>query len=506
VVPGRTYTPALVAAVAWRRKWLILLPAVVVAAGLIKAIQLLPDTYESTAVIQLVPQRVPESYVRPSVTQRIDERLQSLTQQILSRTRLEKIIQDLGLYPDRRSDIMEDVVERMRKDIDVRMVRGNTFRVTYSGPDPRTVMRVTERLASLFIDESLKDRAVIAEDTSQFLETQLEDARRRLVEVERRLGDYRRQHEGELPSQLEGNVQALRNTQMQLQALTDLISRGHDRRLLLERLIADASVAPPAAAPEAKSGGGSRSDTDDVARGRTAGEQLKSAQEALAALRLRLTPQHPDVIRLERTIAELQRRAEAEQLQRPSSTAAAPSSDPAETLRRNRLNELNTELGNLNRELERQAAEEKRLRDAIAEYQRRIDNTPSREAEMTSLTRDYETLQQLYRNLLQKKEDSQIAENLERRQIGEQFTIVDPPQLPQKPVAPDRPRLYVLAVGLGLAVGLVLGGAAEYRDSALRSEQDARAALNLPVLACVPFVPRRRRFLRFTAAAGAGSS
>src|SRR5215472_460743 len=181
------------------------------------------------------------SGTRPSPgTTRIEDRLQTITQQILSRTRLERIIQDFNLYPElRKTAIMEDVVERMRASIGVQVVKGDAFRVSFTTDDARTAMRVTERLASLFIEENLRDREVLAEGTNQFLEAQLEDARRRLVETEHKVEEYKKQYDGELPEQREANMQGLHNTEMQMQALIEAMNRDRDRRLVLERQIAD---------------------------------------------------------------------------------------------------------------------------------------------------------------------------------------------------------------------------------------------------------------------------
>src|SRR5207245_4937440 len=187
--------------------------------------------YRSETLILVVPQRVPVAYVKSTVTARIEDRLQSISQQILSRTRLERIIQDFNLYErERRTGIMEDLVERMRKDIEVQIVKGDAFRVAFTADSRRTAMKVTERLASLFIDESLRDREVLAEGTNQFLEAQLEDARRQLIDNEKKLEDYRRLHAGELPKQQESNLQGLHNIEMQLQALVDSLHRDRDAR------------------------------------------------------------------------------------------------------------------------------------------------------------------------------------------------------------------------------------------------------------------------------------
>lgn len=245
MIPGKKYAPEDIALIAWRRKWWAIFPAIVIAAGVYVWAKQLPNQYQSDTLILVVPQRVPESYVRSTVTTRIEDRLQSITQQILSRTRLERIIQDFNLYPEaRKTAIMEDVVERMRGSINVQVVKGDAFRVSFRSDEARTAMRVTERLASLFIEENLRDREVLAEGTNQFLEAQLEDARRRLIETEHKVEEYKRHYDGELPEQKDANMQGLHNLEMQLQSLTESINRDRDRHLALEKQIADLETPP----------------------------------------------------------------------------------------------------------------------------------------------------------------------------------------------------------------------------------------------------------------------
>jgi len=203
MLPGKTFKPEDILLILRRRVWVLLVPFAVVGAIAAAVAHKLPDQFRSETVIIVVPQRVPESYVRATVTTRIEDRLQSLSQQIMSRTRLERIIQDFNLYAERRkTGIMEDIVEQMRRDMSLQVVRGDAFKITFVGDNPRTVMKVTERLATLFIDESMKDREVLAEGTNQFLEAQLEDARRRLIEHEKKLEEYRRQFAGQLRGEL----------------------------------------------------------------------------------------------------------------------------------------------------------------------------------------------------------------------------------------------------------------------------------------------------------------
>src|SRR5262245_34305390 len=279
MLPGKQYKPEDILQILRRRIWVVLLPFAGVAASTALGAKLLPDLYRSETLILVVPQQVPEAYVRSTVTTRIEDRLQTITQQILSRTRLERIIQDFNLYPElRKTAIMEDVVERMRSSISVQVVKGDAFRVSFTSDDARTAMRVTERLASLFIEENLRDREVLAEGTNQFLEAQLEDARRRLVETEHKVEEYKKQYDGQLPEQREANMQGLHNTEMQLQALIDSVNRDRDRKLAIERAINDMEAADVVAVPVPTAPTSSAKDADGLPIGATAAQQLEVAQ------------------------------------------------------------------------------------------------------------------------------------------------------------------------------------------------------------------------------------
>jgi polysaccharide chain length determinant protein (PEP-CTERM system associated) len=498
MLPGKQYKPEDIVQILRRRIWFVLLPFAVVAAGTAVGAKLLPDLYRSETLILVVPQRVPESYVRSTVTTRIEDRLQSISQQILSRTRLERIIEEFDLYPsERRVGIMEDVVQRMRDDIKIDVVRGDAFRVAYIGREPRTVMRVTERLASSVIEESLRDREVLAEGTNQFLEAQLEDARRRLVEHEKKLEEYRKRFSGELPSQLDMNLQAIQNTQLQIQSLVESVNRDRDQRRNAERQLTDLQAEAPAAA-SAPAPMVVTADGTSATQGTTA-QQLAAARATLQALELRLKPGHPDIGFWKRRIRELEKKVEGEALEAPVSDATAHSTSPAELQRQNRIADLKAELEQLDRQIEFKQSEEKRLRALSAGYQSRVEMAPTRESELVELTRDYTTLQTMYTNLLAKKEEAKISANLERRQVGEQFKLLDPARLPERPFSPDRRRINFFGLLGGLALGIGLVGLLEYRDSSFRTDDEIVSILSLPVLAVVPVMmseserKRRRR-------------
>jgi polysaccharide chain length determinant protein (PEP-CTERM system associated) len=486
--------PEAILRIGWRRRWQIVLPAIVIAGAASWWIERLPARYRSEALLQVVPQPVPETFVRSTVTTRGDQRLQSITQQILSRTQLEGIIRDFDLYAERRrTDAMQDIVDAMRaRDIEIRPTKGDAFRLGFSAGSPDVAMRVVERLVSLFIVETSMDRASRAEGTDQFLEAQLEDARRKLGDNEARLAEYRRRHNGELPTQLEAIVQGAHNTQMQLQVLTDSLNRDRDRQLMLERSLREADLGDPV--------------DDGPASGetpaRTAAAQLERAEAALGDMQATLTERHPDVVSMKQTIADLRRRADAESA-RPAVSAAA---SDAERRRRGRLDGLRAELSAVERQIADKVAEGDHLRRVLIAYERRTQAAPMREAELAVLTRDYDTLQQAYRALLAKKQDSQIAANLERQQVDAHFKVLDPARLPEQPFAPRRARLYAIALLAACATGLMLAGTLEWLDRGLRTQEDVRVALGLPVLAAIPHVLTGGRGVRTATVVSAGAA
>jgi polysaccharide chain length determinant protein (PEP-CTERM system associated) len=480
------YGPEAILRMGWRRKWQIVLPAIVIAAGVSSWVHRLPDRYRSDALLLVVPQRVPETFVRSTVTTRSDHRLQSITQQILSRTELERIIRDFDLYADRRKTApMQNIVDSMRtRDIEIRPVKGDAFRLGFSAESPDVAMRVVERLVSLFIVQTSLDRATLAEGTDQFLAAQLEESRRKLIDNETKLAEYRRRHNGELPTQLEANVRGLHNTEMQMQVLADSLNRDRERQLMLERSLKDANLGELIEARV-------RGTSADVPK-LTAAEQLERAQTALENMQSTLTEQHPDIVTLKQTIAELRKRTAAEGA-RPLESAEA---SVAEKVRHSRLEEIRAELSAVERQIAHKTAEGERLRGVLLNYQRRIEDAPAREADLAALTRDYDTLQQTYRGLLTKTQESKIAANLERQQIDAHFKVLDPARAPEQPFAPKRARLYALGVLLGLGIGLIFALITERFDRGLRTQDDVLAALGLPVLAAIPLVSPRRRSVR----------
>jgi polysaccharide chain length determinant protein (PEP-CTERM system associated) len=497
VLPGKKFTPDDVLRILWRRKWLIALPFAAVSLGTAVVASGLPERFRSDTLILIDRQRVPDAYVRSTVSSpneretNIQERLAPVRQQVLSRSRLERIIVDLNLYPrERAAGTIEDIVERMRtRDIEIITPprTGDSFQIAFTYEDRRRARDVVNELARQFIDASNQERTSFAEATTTFLGSQLEEAKSRLQEIEKQLTSYKLRHAGELPSERDANLQVLSSLQMQVQQLVESINRDSDQRFSRERQLAELTaepvpVPPPIpVAPTSTAPGESTGVT-----GRSATEDLEAARRQLRLLQLRFTDNHWDVQRQRKVIQDLEAKVQQEALQKPLTPESPAPATPAETQRQNRIRDLRLEIESIDRTIATKQQEEKTLRDRIAEYRRRVEATPVRESELTTLNRDYTTLQERYHQLLAKQEDSKIAENLERRQQGERFRTVDQARLPERPISPNRPLIDLIGAIVGLGLGLGFAAFLEYRDNSFRCEDEIVRLLSLPVVAVVP--------------------
>lgn len=490
MLPNKSYTPAFFLNLLWRKRWHVAVPLVTCTLGALAFSATLEDRFQSDMLIQIIPQRVPDSYVRSTVTIRTEDRLDVVTQQVTSRTQLEQMIRDFDLYPRERARLpLETVVERMRNDIAIELVRTarnepvDAFHVRFTYGDPDVATRVTQRLGTLYIDRNARDRGALAEATNDFLKVQLQEAAGRLQEQEAKVARFREQHAGRLPYQLESNMQAIQSAGAQRQALLESMARDRDRKLMLERLyndaVADASAARTSArlAPEPREGAPSTPTSPE--------QQLERARAGLAQMQLRLTPEHPDILRAKRTIAELEK-AIASQASTGTPNAPADPIVTADMNRRERVQQMRAEIESLDRQIEFKETQQQRLNASIDDYQRRIEAVPSVESEWVALTRDYETLQQTYRSLLTKSQEARMAADLEGDNIGEQFRVLDPARVPVRPTGPNRIQINAIGLGLGLAIGLGLIAFFLLRDVSFHSEADVHDVLALPVVAVIP--------------------
>jgi polysaccharide chain length determinant protein (PEP-CTERM system associated) len=486
--------------IALRRKWYIIIPlvcSILVSFGVYKY---LPKVYKATTLILVQPQRVPESYVRSTITDSMVSRLSTISQEILSRTRLEQVIQEFNLYSELHSKPMEEIIETMRKEIEVKVQDNprnertqNSFTISYEGKEPRTVMMVTNKLASLFIEENLKVRESQAESTSEFLSKELQSMEDQLKKKEQDIRNFRERNMGQLPQQLDANLRILERLQQQLQTVSENIRSAEDRSMLIQNQI-DYLKKRETLLITKGPGKNLVTNSEDTGSEQVTGDplitQLNNLKRDLASAQSKYTENHPDVIDLKKKIANLEKRVEArrqEGLTEDNSTTLVL--DPSA---KRLLTQYTDQLNDAQLEVKRLRGEVINLKEQIALYQKRIEDTPKREQELALFTRDYDLLKSNYQSLLDKKIQAQMAQNLERKQQGEQFKILDLARLPEKPFKPDRNKILLIGAFGGLAAGLGLGWFRESLDQSFHTVQEVEVYLGIPVIATIPSLKEER--------------
>jgi uncharacterized protein involved in exopolysaccharide biosynthesis len=303
-------------------------------------------------------------------------------------------------------------------------------------------------------------------------------------------------------------MQAMQGASAQAQSMAESIARDRDQKLTLEGLL---SIAQSEPSPVAATPGGSASPAESAAalNAATPAQQLEILRGNRTRAATRFKPQHPDMIKLDKAIADLEQKVKTD----PGTPTTVPSTTPAavtvaEATRRERLTNMRAQIDSLTRQIAFKEAEERRLRATVANYQSRLEATPGVDSEWQALTRDYETLQASYRGLLSKSQDAKVARDMEKDQIGEVFRVIDAARVPVRPIGPFRLQLNGIALGIGLLLGVGMAAFLEFRDSSFASESDIHDVLSLPVLALVPYLPTeperdraRRQRLAFTAGA-----
>jgi polysaccharide chain length determinant protein (PEP-CTERM system associated) len=466
-------------AIVRRRRWWLLGPLFLGWALVVGGTWSIPAMYRSETLIIVEQQKVPEQYVVPNVVADLQQRLQSMTQQILSRTRLQGIIQTFHLYGGERNVAdSESLVERMRQDIKIDLVPApgrpgelTAFKISYAARTPILAQQVTGELTSLFIEENLRNRQQQSEDTTAFLQNQLEDARKDLAQQEQRLREFKTKYLGQLPEQLQSNVQILAGLQGQLQAATEALDHARQQKLYLESLLQQNRALRSA---NAESATASPSSLDD---------ELDKLKAQYADLSTRYTENHPDVVRLKQQIASTER------LKKQSEADLKAGKTPVTASRMAQVGPIAQVEGQLKAnelEISNRTDEVKRLQAEIDQYRGRLNLTPVREEELSAITRDHEQSKENYQSLLAKKQQSELATNLEKRQQGEQFRIIDPPSLPLKPFFPDRFKMSLVGIAFGLVLALGLTAVMETVAPRIYKEEDLRDLISAPVLAGIP--------------------
>ena len=439
-----------------RRQWAyVLVPFVLVSLITIVVAAKLPKSYKSETLILVDPQKLPQEILKAAAGSDVSGRLQVISQQVLSRTQLEKIIAQFGLYKGKRW-ASEDIVERMRKDIEVEVVQDerareqnrtvSAFRVAFMGRTPEEAQNVTRKLGSLFIEENLKVREQQAEGTNEFIDSELQRAREDLSKQEAQIREFKSKYVGMLPEQQQANLQVMGQMQQLLQANQESLSRAQQTRQYLVGL-AEATKASPIPSKESV--------------------RLETAKAELASAEQKYTDSHPDVIRLRAEVKALQSQVKESDGQSPQMASQIKAADEEIRTRTQRNAEIEAKLRGL---------------------QGRLENLPAVEQQFASLSRDYEVSRANYEALLQKKNLSSMNVQMERDAKGENFRILDPASLPQRPEKPNMLQVY----GIGLMLGLALGGGTafmrEFKDASIRGEKDLQHYIPLRVLGTMPVI------------------
>src|ERR1039457_30385 len=436
-----------------RRRWQFLLPFFCGWALVWGASWLIPSSDLSGTLILVEQPSVPEKYVVSNIDSDIQHQLDSITQQILSRTRLIRIIDSLGLYAQERKHASpDDLVWKMSKDIDIELVRGDdrklsAFNIYYADRDPKMAQAATAELANLFITENLVQRQERSENTTKFLEDQLDQARAKLAAQEAKLRVFKDQHLGELPTQTQSNLQILIGLQNQVQANEDSLNRAQQQNTYLESLVNQYRAMGSGSKP-AEGGPVGLAEID---------KELDQLKAQLTDLTSHYTDKHPDVRKTREQIArteQMRERIVADMNNRSHTPSPAPTAAQPLDPKSAPMLEMESQLKANRLEIANREAEIKDEQSKINQYQARLNMAPVMEQQFADITRDYDQSKTDYESLLAKKNQSEMSTDLEKTQQGERFRMLDPPNLPARPYKPNR----LLLCGAGLAVGFVLGG------------------------------------------------
>jgi succinoglycan biosynthesis transport protein ExoP len=506
------FSPLSLLRMIWLHKLSILMVWVVVTALTVAIVYKIPATYTAEAQILVDPQKIPERFVASMVNTDVQDRLATISQQILSTARLQKVIDDFNLYSNERRTMMnEEIISLMRKSINVRMERqwtnnrAGAFRISYSGEQPAVVAQVTNRIANLFIEENMRAREVQSEGTSEFIEAQLQDSRKRLAEMEAAIGAYRLKHNGELPEQAAAITGTLNRIQLEQASNREAIARAESSKSILESTLGMAESTVDALAQ--RSNAPAPVARDDAAPIPVAPQpRPKKASEILAGqliqLKERLGDSHPDVKRMVRQIAAAE---ETEAKEEKIATAAPPVLRPPKPANSNaasplpvidpndrpevvqaleRAQALRSQIALTEKEIASRKADQERLTQTLAEYQNKLNIMPVREQEMAQIMRDHASLLADYQSLQGKNAAAKISTDMELRQKSERFAINDPAHVPGIPTSPNREALDALGSLAGIVIGCLIAFIREFRNGRLLGAWELPS--NALILAEVP--------------------
>jgi polysaccharide chain length determinant protein (PEP-CTERM system associated) len=464
-----------------RFRWALIVPFCLAMIVGVYYVLTVPPIYEATTLVLVTPPDVPSNIVRPIVSENLQSQISTISQQIQSRSNLEKVIAEFKLFsdPDRLNMFMEDKLTILRKNIKIDLIQSrNAFSISFKSNDPEKTMRVVNTLASNFIEANIEHREVTAVGTTDFLETELEAMRQNLEETESKRGQFRNQYMGELPEQLQANLQILASLESQVnnrqERLRDernqLLIRQNEVEQIRRELQGGQNVAAPTSGGQPSAGGS---------------VTLLQLRQQLASLQGIYTELHPDVVRLKNRILELESKDTGQNTLNTMLGTSLPAenlqniSSPALREAVKRRMEVESNISNIQMDVNK-------INQQIAEYRSRIERTHKREEQLLSLNRDYDNIKQAYNSLLSRKVEADMAFNLQRKNKGQQFRIVDFAKMPERPVSPNMVNLFFLFIAAGLGTGVGIVFIYDFFDQSVRKPEVLQARLSLPVLMVMP--------------------
>ncbi|MGH9325163.1 MAG: GumC family protein [Terriglobia bacterium] len=470
-----------------RRRWyLVIFPAI---AGLVLgygALRVLPKRYTSRSLMLVERQQVPNSFVEPVITEDVNARIANIEEQVLSRTRLEPIIERYAIFKGQSRASMDALVLRLQRSVTLTPVKPVVrtqdetipgFYLAVTLHDPRIAQQVCADIASMFIDEDIRERQLSAEGTTSFLQSQLDDAKRKLDDQDAILANFERKYMGVLPDEAKTNLSMLGTLNTQLQVVTETLNRAIQDKAYMQSVLAQQLQAWKL--------------TSEMKAGYIPSEQpnptyaqLAKLEAQLATLEARYTDEYPDIIKVKSEIRELKKQVQGSAVPLDSKKAATTAS----ALEPSPIQKLRSQLRGLDETIKINTHEQQELRNNIKAYEARLQLSPGVNEEYKKITRDHDMALKFYNDLLAKRDESEMASDLQRRQEGEQLRVMDPANLPAQPSFPKPPQL----LGGGLAGGLVLGLAGilavERQDKRIRSVRDVEFYLRASPFALIPSI------------------
>lgn len=520
----------------WRLKAIFLSVAGICALLTMLIAVLWPPTYRTGSTILIEQQEIPQELVRSAISSFADQRVQVISQRVMTTQNLMSLIERYNLYPDiRESKPREVLLQRMRSDIAMKMISADVidprsgrptqatiaFTVSYQNRSPELALKVANDLTTLYLNENLTSRTQMAEQTTAFFVEEAAKQQARILEIDKQLAQYKQKHQDSLPEQTQLNLQVSDRTEMELHDAENRVAALDSQLVLLRAQLAQlnptsqvysdtgqrvmgvedrlkalrsqlasykARYAPghpdivntereiAGLEKEAKTQGTNAKDgTSDIAR------QLSEAQAQLSRARDKYTADHPDVIRLTHLVAELKTELEDEPAVPDAKKLETHADNPVYIQVKGQLDATT---------VEKQSAESKRdeLKAKLDDYERRLAQAPAVERDYRELARDLESAQLKYQQLRSKQGEVQVSENLETEHKGERFTMIEPPLPPEKPVSPNR--ILIIAIGMMLSIGIGFAAVAarDSWDPSIRGFDDVRQLLNVPPLSAIPTI------------------